>query len=67
MVPRIVPVAGLELCETEVEDLEVAVPGQKDVRRFEIAVDDAVLVSRGQAGGDLHRQFDCSFWRQTLP
>ena len=40
-------------CETEVEDLDRAFLGELQVRRFEIAMDDALLVRGLEAFGDL--------------
>ncbi len=41
--------------QTEVENLDRAVVGEKHVLRLEIAVDDAARVRRGEAVGDRHR------------
>ena len=43
-----------QLRQAEVEDLHVAVPGDEDVVRLEIPVDDPFLVSRGHPVRDLH-------------
>jgi hypothetical protein len=53
-----VRVAGVSPCETEVENFELALGGDLDVRGFEVAVDNALLVGRGEAVGELHRQGD---------
>ena len=45
-----------ELGEAEIDNLGVTVLGDHDVGRLQIAVDDALLVSAGQALGDLGRQ-----------
>jgi hypothetical protein len=43
------------LGEAEIEHLGVALGGQHDVGRFEIAVDDAVVVGGAEGFGDLGR------------
>ena len=45
-----------ELGEAEIDNLGVTVLGDHDVGRLQIAVDDALLVSTGQALGDLGRK-----------
>ena len=45
----------LELRETEVEDLDPAVPRQKDVLGFQVPVDDPLLVRRRESLGELDR------------
>jgi hypothetical protein len=44
---------GAPLRKAEVEDFQVAVPRGEEVLRLEVAVDDALLVSGGEALGDL--------------
>jgi hypothetical protein len=39
--------------QAEVQDLHAAIAGDEEVLRLEIAVDDPLLVRRGQAAGDL--------------
>ena len=48
-----------QLGQAEVENLEPTVPGEKQVLRFEISMDDAARVRGGQSPADLHRQLDC--------
>ncbi len=47
---------GSEPGQAEVENLHPSVPRDEQVVRLEIAVDDALLVGRGQAEGDLDAQ-----------
>src|SRR6516164_1424914 len=47
-----------ELCYTEVENLDLPAGGNKDVRRFDVAMDDAFLVCSFQAVGDLKGKVD---------
>ena len=47
-----------ELGEAEVENLDAAVAGDEEVLGLQVAVDDALLVRRGQAAGDLDRVVD---------
>ncbi len=49
---------GLELRQTEVEDLDAAVPGEEQVLGLQVPMDDPLLVGRGEALGDLHRVVD---------
>ena len=44
-----------ELREAEVEDLDAAVLRDEDVLGLQVPVDDALLVRRGEAEGDLRR------------
>jgi hypothetical protein len=44
--------------ETEVEDLHAAVAGDEDVRRLQIAMDDAAVVRGGESAGDLDAVID---------
>ncbi len=44
--------AGRALRDPEVEDLDVTVPAHEDVRRLDVAVDDAALVRVGQPSRD---------------
>ncbi len=46
-----------QLCQAEVEDLDAAVPGDEDVLGLQVPVDDALLVGRGEPGGDLRGVF----------
>jgi len=50
--------------ETEVENLHASVAKQKDVVRLEIAVDEPLVVRRGESAGDLHRAVGGSANRQ---
>ena len=54
-----------ELREAEVEHLDCAVGPQLDVGRFEVAVDDAVLVRRFERLGDLPRDREGLVHRQS--
>ena len=47
-----------QLRQPEVEDLDAAVLRHEHVLRLQVAVDDALLVRRGQAVGDLHGEVD---------
>ena len=47
-----------EHAQTQVEHLDLAIFGQKDVRRLDVAVDDPLLVSVRQPEGRLKRIFD---------
>ena len=49
---------GLQLRETEVEDLDAPVLRQEQVLGLQVAVDDPLLVRRGEAPRDLHRVVD---------
>ena len=53
-----------DLCETEVDDLGVAVVGDHDVGRLQIAVDDALLVCAREPFGDLGRERERARLRQ---
>ena len=44
------------LGESKVEDLRLTARGDEDVRRFQIAVDDALRVRRFERVGDLHAE-----------
>ena len=44
--------------EAEVEDLDAAVGGEEDVLRLQVAMDDALLVRRGEAARDLDGDLD---------
>ena len=56
--------AAHQLGQAEVEDLDAAVLGDEDVVRLEIAVDDALVVGRGEALGDLRGVVDRLAHRQ---
>ena len=45
-----------QLRDAEIEDLDPAVPGDEQVLRLDVAVDDAALVRGGQAARDLDRR-----------
>jgi hypothetical protein len=47
-----------QLRDPEVEDLDVAVPGDEDVGGLEVAVDDPLLVGSGESLGDLGPDLD---------
>ena len=49
---------GAELGQAEVEDLHPAVPGEEEVLGLQVAVNDALLVRRGEAARDLDREVD---------
>jgi hypothetical protein len=44
---------GLGVSETEVEELDVAVPGEEDVLGLDVAMDDAAIVGGGEGVGGL--------------
>jgi len=46
------------LRQSEIEDLDPTVPGDEEVRRFQIAMDDAFPVRRREPGGDLYREVE---------
>jgi hypothetical protein len=54
------------LRETEVEELRLPTLGDEDVGGLDIAVDDAVLMRRVEAVGDLHGQLQQVFGREGL-
>src|SRR5262249_59798606 len=47
-----------ELGEPEIQDLHAAVRGEEDVLGFEVAVDDPLVMSRGEAVRDAERVLD---------
>ena len=47
--------AAFPFREAEVEDLQPALPGDEDVLRLQVAVDDPLVVRGGQGLGQLHR------------
>ena len=49
---------GDELGQAEIQDLDMAVAGQEDVRGLEVAMDHALVVGGGQAAGDLNGVVD---------
>src|SRR5262245_65530882 len=51
-----------QLGEAEVEDLDPAVPGQEEVLRLQVAVDDPLVVGGGETARDLDRVLESS-WR----
>src|SRR5213082_2180537 len=53
-----------QLCQSEVEDLDPSVAGDKDVLRLEVAVDNAFLVSCRQPLRQLYRVLDGFAYRQ---
>src|SRR5580704_2925147 len=48
----------IDLCQTKVENLSVATLGHKDVRGFDVAVDDTFGVCRIEGIGDFNGQRD---------
>src|SRR4029079_7519555 len=50
-----VRITGLVTGQPEIEDLHLAISGQRDVSRFEIPVNDSLLVRRFQRVDDLAR------------
>jgi len=50
-----------ELGDAEIEDLDLAVPGDHQVGRLDIAVDDALGMGTGEPGRDLYRIVDGLF------
>ena len=60
--------AGVQaLGHAEVEELRRAARGDHDVRRFQVAVQDAVLVRSLQRAGNLDRDADRVCWRERPP
>ena len=51
-------------CQSEVEDFDAAVFGDEKVLGLEVAVDDALLVGRREALGDLHTEVHGFGWRK---
>jgi hypothetical protein len=56
-----------KLGQAEVEDLRPAVPGYEEVLGLQVAVNDALLVGRGEAAGDLDPEVDDLPRRQRSP
>jgi hypothetical protein len=52
------------LRQAEIEDLDAGVSRDEDVLRFQVAMNDAFLMRRGQAARDLHRDVDRAPRRQ---
>src|SRR5215472_303 len=49
---------SLQFSQAEVQNLDLAVDGYKNVGRFDVAMDDAFTVRGRQALGGLHRKFE---------
>jgi len=63
--PGLRPVRGrLQDGDAEIEDLERAVGGDEEVVRLDVAVDDALLVGRGQPARQLQREVQGAFGRK---
>ena len=55
------PILGRELREAEVEHLHLAAPGEEDVRRLDVAMQDAFGVRGVQRVGDLRADVEHRF------